>query len=250
MAATNQHYIYGIHAVLAAIKNHPENVINIFLINERKDRRAQEIITLANEHNIIVQTVHKKKLVGVAAEENHQGVIALIKNTPVLTESDLFNIISKQKNKSFLLVLDSIQDPHNLGACLRSAEAAGVHAVIATRNNSASLTAVARKVASGAAENIPFIQVTNLAVILKKIKELGVWVVGADVSAEKTIFNFDFTGPIAIVMGAEEKGMRHLTRELCDHLVNIPMFGQVTSLNVSVATGIFLYLALQQRIGY
>lgn len=248
MSANNQYYIYGIHTVLAAISRQPENIINIFLVNERKDKRVQEIIDLARKYNISIQTMQKKNLPYDISEQQHQGVLVLIKSTSVLQENDLLKIIETQKEKTFLLILDSVQDPHNLGACLRTSDAAGVHAVITTKDNAASLNATVRKVASGAAEHVPFVQVTNLATTIKKIKEAGVWVIGADLVAEKNIFNFDFTGPIAIVMGSEGTGMRRLTRDLCDHLINIPMFGSVSSLNVSVATGIFLYAALHQRI--
>ena len=163
------------------------------------------------------------------------------------SEADLENILMNLQTPAFLLILDGVQDPHNLGACLRSADAAGVHAVIAPKDKSVGLTSTVSKVASGAAETVPFIQVTNLARTLRFLKENNIWIIGADALADKAIFDSDLTAPIALVLGAEGSGMRRLTREHCDLLVNIPMSGSVSSLNVSVAAGIFLFEATRQR---
>ena len=181
-----------------------------------------------------------------AKDEQHQGIIANVKAARTLNEKDLDDIIAKETTP-FFLVLDGVTDPHNLGACLRSADAAGVHGVIVPKDKSAKLNGTARKVACGAAETVPFIQVTNLARTLRDIKEAGVWVVGTAGETDTTLFNANLTGPMAVVMGAEGDGMRRLTREHCDELVKIPMVGTVSSLNVSVATGICLFEVLRQR---
>lgn len=165
----------------------------------------------------------------------------------VRNEDDLFDILDSLKEPPFLLILDGVQDPHNLGACLRSADAAGVHAVIAPKDRAVSLTDTVRKIACGAAEHVPFVTVTNLARTLKELKEAGLWLVGTADGAEQSLYDIDLTGPLALVMGAEGKGLRRLTREHCDFLVHIPMAGSVECLNVSVATGVCLFEAVRQR---
>jgi 23S rRNA (guanosine2251-2'-O)-methyltransferase len=183
----------------------------------------------------------------MAHEANHQGVIAFCQSTESYSEDDLQALLEGLDVPPFLLILDGVQDPHNLGACFRSADAAGVHAIIAPKDKSVGLTAVVSKVASGAAEAVPFVQVTNLARTLEILKEMGIWVYGAAGEAEQTLYQADLRGPIAIVLGSEGEGLRRLTRERCDVLLKIPMHGSVSSLNVSVATGIFLFEALRQR---
>lgn len=242
--------IYGLHTVHALLTHHPEHVLELFVLNSREDERLQAIIQLAKQFGLAVQAVSREKLDQMAANSQHQGVVARARSHTPLNENDLAQLLKSLKEPAFLLVLDNITDPHNLGACLRTAEAVGVHAVIAPRDKSAALTPVARKTASGAAEVLPFIQVTNLARTLKQLADEGVWCVGTALTPEaKSIYDVDLKGSLAIVMGAEGAGMRRLTKEHCDTLTYIPMQGSVQSLNVSVATGIALYEAFRQRRG-
>jgi len=183
----------------------------------------------------------------LAAGANHQGVIAEVEGAVAREESALWRLLDTLEAAPFLLVLDGVQDPHNLGACLRTAEGAGVHAVIAPKDNAVGLTPAARKVASGAAETVPFVQVTNLVRSMEKIKKLGIWFIGTSDKASADVYSQNFKTPTAIVMGAEGKGLRRLTEEHCDELISIPMAGQVSSLNVSVATGVCLYEVVRQR---
>tara|TARA_R110000822_G_scaffold15732_12_gene54070 strand:+ start:263 stop:793 length:531 start_codon:yes stop_codon:yes gene_type:complete len=176
-------------------------------------------------------------------------VVAAVTESREWTEDDLLTQLAASDKPPFLLVLDGVTDPHNLGACMRTCDAVGIQAVIVPKDKSASLTAVARKVACGAAETVPFVRVTNLARFLRTLKDQGVWLIGTAGEAEATVYQADFKGPVALVMGAEGTGMRRLTREHCDQLINIPMLGHVDSLNVSVATGVCLYEALRQRLG-
>ena len=173
--------------------------------------------------------------------------MARLNQKPQVTERDLTALVESLEEPAFLLVLDGIQDPYNLGACIRTANAAGMHAVIAPRDRASGITAVVRKVASGAVEAIPFIPVTNLARVLRHLQDSGVWIVGTDEEADTTLYDIDLSGPIALVLGAEGKGLRRLTRDHCDHIVKIPMAGTVESLNVSVAAGICIYEAMRQR---
>lgn len=241
-------WIFGLHTVEFALQNHPESVLALWAQAGRHDHRLTRIIRLAEQAGIAVQVVERASLDRrVSTDARHQGVIAQVKDTPAWHESDIDTIIEKSGPASLLLVLDGVQDPHNLGACLRTANAAGVQAVIAPRDNAAALTPVARKVASGAAEITPFIQVGNLSRCLKHLQSLGVWIIGTSGDAAQNVYQTDFNRPVAIVMGAEGGGLRRLTRESCDELVSIPMMGQVESLNVSVAAGVCLYAVLQQR---
>ncbi len=180
-------------------------------------------------------------------EANHQGVVAFCAKTHVYSEAELKQLLQELDKPPFLLVLDGVQDPHNLGACFRSADAAGVHAIIAPKDKSVGITPVVSKVACGAAETVPFVQVTNLARTLEDLKEMGIWIYGAAGEAEKTVYQTDLAGAVAIVLGAEGDGLRRLTRDTCDGLVKIPMLGSVSSLNVSVATGILLFEVVRQR---
>ncbi len=239
--------VYGLHAVQAVLKTAPERITTLMVLAGREDQRLQKILQLACRQGISCQPVGRKKLDALVQEENHQGVVALCRPGELHDEAFLMARLRQLAEPAFLLVLDGVTDPHNLGACLRSAEAAGVHAVIAPKDNAAGLNATARKVACGAAEVLPFIAVTNLARTLNQLREQGVWVKGAAGEAETHIHQSDLTGSLALVMGAEGTGLRRLTRECCDELVKIPMLGTVSSLNVSVATGICLFEAVRQR---
>jgi len=238
---------FGLHSVQALLKSAPQRVNEVLVLEGRQDQRVQKVLASASKQDIKVRTVKKKELEKLAGEGSHQGVAAYTFPGELHDEGFLMNLIEGLTEAPFLLVLDGVTDPHNLGACLRSAEAAGVHAVIAPKDNSASLTAIARKVACGAAETLPYVPVTNLARTLKKLQELGVWIIGTAGEAEGTVYQGELKGPLALVMGAEEKGMRRLTREGCDGLIKIPMAGEVSSLNVSVATGVCLFEAVRQR---
>jgi 23S rRNA (guanosine2251-2'-O)-methyltransferase len=236
--------IFGFHSVEAIFASEPERFIEIYALKGRDDKRLSPIIEEARKFGISVQFMQRKALDNKSKGEQHQGIIANVIAAPTFNEKDA--IIAREETP-FLLVLDGITDPHNLGACLRSADAAGVHAIIVPKDKSAKLNGTARKVACGAAETVPLIQVTNLARTLREIKDAGVWVVGTAGETDVHVFDANLTGPMAIVMGAEGEGMRRLTREHCDVLVKIPMAGTVSSLNVSVATGICLFEVLRQR---
>jgi 23S rRNA (guanosine2251-2'-O)-methyltransferase len=239
--------IFGIHAVNAVLQKQPERIVRLLVTSERHDQKVQALIELAKQQRVRVDTMTRKELDHLTQEQNHQGVAAYCQKARQYNENNLEEIIDRVTHKPFLLILDGVQDPHNLGACLRSADAAGVDAVIAPKDKSVGITATVSKVASGAAESVPFIQVTNLARTLRFLKEKNIWIYGAAAEADKTLYEADLTSGIALVLGAEGKGLRHLTREHCDFLLNIPMHGSVSSLNVSVATGIFLFEAVRQR---
>ncbi|WP_209327301.1 23S rRNA (guanosine(2251)-2'-O)-methyltransferase RlmB [Pseudoalteromonas sp. PA2MD11] len=238
--------IFGFHSVEAILAKEPERFLEIYALKGREDKRLNPVIDQARKFGISVQFMQRKALDNKADGEQHQGIIANVKAARMYNEKDLDEIIAREETP-FLLVLDGITDPHNLGACLRSADAAGVHAIIVPKDKSAKLNGTARKVACGAAETVPLVQVTNLARTLREIKDAGVWVVGTAGETDTELFDANLTGPMAIVMGAEGDGMRRLTREHCDLLVKIPMAGSVSSLNVSVATGICLFEVLRQR---
>jgi 23S rRNA (guanosine2251-2'-O)-methyltransferase len=239
--------MFGLHAVQALLKSAPQRVIEIYMVQGRNDQRLQKIVNAAQSNGIHCQVVNRNKLDELVSDENHQGVVAVCTPGVTYDETWLFNLLDNLNEPAFLLILDGVTDPHNLGACMRSAEAAGVHAVIAPKDKSAGLTPIARKVACGAAEVLPFVPVTNLARTLKKLQDKGIWLFGAAGEAEHSIYESSLTGPIGILMGAEGDGLRRLTQDSCDHLMNIPMAGMVSSLNVSVATGICLFEAVRQR---
>lgn len=240
--------IVGIHAVRTALKHGAQRIQRLQFDAARKDRRLRQLLDDARAAGIQPQATDKDKLDRLTAGANHQGVVAHGEMPTSLGESALDELFAAIEEPPFLLVLDGVTDPHNLGACLRSADGAGVHAVIAPRDRAGGLTPVVCKVASGAAETVPFIQVTNLARTLRHLQDAHrVFVVGAAGESELELYQADLTGPLAIVMGAEGEGMRRLTRETCDQLLRLPMAGAVESLNVSVATGICLYEALRQR---
>jgi 23S rRNA (guanosine2251-2'-O)-methyltransferase len=237
--------IYGVHAVMSALRHHPENVLILQVFSQRRDKRLEELLALAYKAGIAVENVSRQVLDKQAGGGRHQGVIARVRQSQ--RSVDLGELLQALTGPALILVLDGVQDPHNLGACLRTAEAAGVDAVIVPKDKSVGLTAVARKAASGAAETITYIEVTNLARSLEHLKQAGVWITGADGDAEASLYDMDFSGPTALVLGAEGKGLRRLTKDHCDHLAHIPMRGSVASLNVSVATGVCLFEAVRQR---
>lgn len=240
--------IYGIHAVEALLKHHPKRVKQLYILEGRHDTKIQSITGLANQHHIKSKLCSREELNELTSEDIvHQGIIADVSPSQVWTEAMLLELLEQQTAAPLLLVLDGVTDPHNLGACLRTADAAGVHAVIIPKDKSATLNATVRKVACGAAEVIPLVAVTNLARTLEKLKNLGLWLVGTAGEVETIIYQQDLTIPTVLIMGAEGKGMRRLTRDYCDYLVKLPMLGSVTSLNVSVATGVCLFEALRQR---
>ena len=242
----SEELITGIHAVLAALKRHPERVQALWVSRERRDRRLGEILTAARAVGVKVHQVPRATLDRLAGER-HQGVAARVQETAVRRAEELGKFLDGLAGTPLLLVLDGVQDPHNLGACLRSAEAAGAHAVIVPRDNTAPLSAMARRAAAGAAESVPFFQVTNLARCLDGLKRRDIWLIGATQDADTELYKADLEGPLALVLGGEGKGLRRLTREHCDLLVRIPTTGAVGSLNVSVATGICLFEAVRQR---
>ncbi len=237
----------GIHAVRAALQVAPGRMKCLIVAEEGANRRVSEVVRQARELGVDVQSAPRAQLDRRADGERHQDLMALFDPDNIHSESELDGLLEKIAGPPFILVLDGVQDPHNLGACLRSAAAAGAHFVILTKDRSVGLTAVARRAASGAAESLPLLFSSNLARTLRALKKRGVWLVGATQSATQGLFQRDLTGPLAIILGSEGKGMRRLTEELCDYLVNIPMQGNVTSLNVSVATGVCLFEAVRQR---
>lgn len=238
--------IYGVHAVEALLRHHPKRVKQIWLAEGRSDPRVQTLIELANENRVAIGQAERREL-DAWVEGVHQGVVADVSPSQVWGEAMLDELLDRTEGAPLLLVLDGVTDPHNLGACLRSADAAGALAVIVPKDKSATLTPTVRKVACGAAEVIPLVAVTNLARTLEKLKQRGLWVVGTAGEAEQDLYQQDLTGPTILIMGAEGSGMRRLTRDLCDYLVRLPMAGSVSSLNVSVATGVCLFEALRQR---
>jgi len=241
--------IFGLHAIEALLEKQPERILHVHLQKDRQDQKLQKIMKVLAQYDIPVDLVARAVLDRMADHGNHQGIIATCSKTKIHTESELKTLLDNLTVPPLLLILDSIQDPHNLGACLRSADAAGVHAVIAPRDKSVGLTPTVTKVACGAAETVPFVQVTNLARSMESLKERGIWLFGLAGEATKSLYAENLKIPLAFVMGNEEKGLRHLTRETCDELLKIPMKGFVSSLNVSVSTGICLYEALRQRAG-
>ena len=243
-----QEWVYGLHAVLALLKTEPDRVVELRLQRGRNDQRLGKIRSLAQTLQIPLAPASRDEL-ETLAPGNHQGVVALCSQGEVRDEHFLFNLLENLARPPLLLILDGVTDPHNLGACLRTADGAGVDAVIAPKDRSVGITATVRKVACGAAETVPFVVVTNLARTLRALQESGLWVVGADGDAPGQLYSADLKGPLALVMGAEGDGMRRLTRDHCDLLVKLPMAGSVSSLNVSVATGVCLYEAVRQRGG-
>lgn len=240
-------YVFGLHAVRSLLRGGAAGVRALWVQAGRQDERLGELIERAGELGIAVETRPRRELDDLV-QGRHQGVVAQVAQQALRGEKALDEFLDGLGHIPFLLVLDGIQDPHNLGACLRSADAAGVDAVILPKDKSTGITPTVRKVACGAAETLPLFAVTNLARALKGLRERGIWLYGAAGEANKTLYEIDLTGAVALVMGNEGKGLRRLTREQCDDLLAIPMAGQVESLNVSVATGVCLFEARRQRL--
>ena len=241
--------VTGINSVRSALKFGAQGVAELWLDRRRRGRRLAELAVLAREAGIPIRQTDQDALDKAAAGANHQGVLARVRMPAARGERDLNGLMDGLDGPPLLLVLDGVTDPHNLGACLRSADGAGAAAVIAPKDKAVGLTPVAVKVASGAADAVPFVQVTNLARTLEALKERGIWLVGLSDSAPASLYQTDLKGPIALVLGSEGSGLRRLTAERCDLLASLPMRGRVESLNVSVAAGICLYEALRQRCG-
>ena len=251
---SSKEWVYGIHTVSELLKQNPQDVLELLLQEGREDRRINEVRQLADQAGVSWQSVERrdldKRLRNIQSGAVHQGVIALCRvGATVQDERALAALLDALKHPPLLLVLDEVTDPHNLGACLRTADAAGVDAVIVPKDKSAPLNMTARKVACGAADTIPFVAVTNLSRTLQELKARGIWISGAAGEATSSVYDMDFRVPTAIVMGSEGKGLRRLTREHCDYLVSIPMAGALSSLNVSVATGVCLFEVARQRRG-
>ena len=239
--------LHGFHAVTARIRQRPDSVLELYVDSQRRDPRMRELLKLAESAGVRIIQVDSKRLDGMAGHARPQGVAARVNAAQKVQHLD--DVLDTLPEPPLLLVLDGVQDPHNLGACLRSADAFGVHAVIAPKDRAVGLNATVEKVACGAAETVPYITVTNLARTLRELKERDIWVVGADGEAETGLYGFRHAGALAWVLGAEGEGLRRLTKDTCDELVRIPMLGSVESLNVSVSTGICLYEARRQREG-
>lgn len=242
---TDTRIIYGFHAIVSRLRKSPTMVKELYLDSAREDRRAQELMKTAEQSGARVMRVDEKRLDGLTHHARHQGVAARIGVARLATHIE--DVIETLQEPALLLILDGVTDPHNLGACLRVADAMGVHAVIAPKDRAVGINATVSKVASGAAESVPYIAVTNLARAMRELKDQGIWLVGADERAEQDLYAARLSGPTAWVLGAEGEGMRRLTRENCDELIRIPMLGSVESLNVSVSAGICLSESRRQR---
>jgi 23S rRNA (guanosine2251-2'-O)-methyltransferase len=242
----NVETIYGVHAVRVLLQRHPDRVLAVRLADKRDDPRVREVEELARRNGRPVQRVDANALKQMLGDVAHQGIVAEISPLPPWSEDDLLDALQGATNP-LLLALDGVQDPHNLGACLRTADACGALAVVVPKDRAAQVTATVRKVAVGAAETTPVVAVTNLVRTLKLLKEAGLWVVGADAEGAKLAHEADFKGGTVLVLGAEGSGLRHLTRQTCDWMVRLPLLGTVESLNVSVAAGMLLYEAVRQR---
>ncbi|MCB1668013.1 MAG: 23S rRNA (guanosine(2251)-2'-O)-methyltransferase RlmB [Porticoccaceae bacterium] len=239
-------WVFGVHAVQAMLKTSAGKIQELRLQKGRDDQRFKKIQSMAEQQGVPTSWVLRSDL-DTLADGQHQGVAALCEGADVQDENFLSDLLVSLDHPPLILVLDGVTDPHNLGACLRSCDAAGVDVVVAPKDRSVGITPVVKKVACGAAESVPLVVVTNLARTLKFLQQQGVWVVGTAGEAQQLIYEADLSGPLALVMGAEEKGLRRLTRENCDLLVKLPMAGAVSSLNVSVASGVCLFEAVRQR---
>jgi 23S rRNA (guanosine2251-2'-O)-methyltransferase len=238
-------HIHGFHAVVAKLRHDPEGVREIYLAAGRQDGRSRDLVQLAESRGVRIVSVDAARLDSLTKGERHQGVVAKVAAQQKYVTLD--DVLDNLAEPALLLVLDGVTDPHNLGACLRVADAAGAHAVVAPKDRACGLNATAIKVASGAADTVPYIVVTNLARSLREIKERGIWTIGAAGEATRDLYAIEQKGATAWVLGAEGEGLRRLTRETCDELAKIPMYGAVESLNVSVASGICLFEARRQR---
>lgn len=241
-------YVYGLHAVTALLNNRHRVVKQLYVNQERADQRLQSLLILAGERKIPVESLSVQKMNQRFAEFTHQGVVASAGVLPNYNEADLLPLLADSKKPSLILILDGVTDPHNLGACLRTADAAGVDFVIIPKDKNVGITPVVSKVACGAAESIPLVRVTNLVRAMEVIKQEGIWIYGAAGEVKESVYQLDFTSSTAFVLGAEGTGLRRLTRDHCDNLFALPMLGSVESLNVSVATALALYEAVRQRL--
>ncbi|MDR3388473.1 MAG: 23S rRNA (guanosine(2251)-2'-O)-methyltransferase RlmB [Rudaea sp.] len=241
--------LFGIHSIEAALTHDPKNILELYFESDSQNARIKELSERARDLGLKPHSRPREALDRMTGGARHQGAVARYKAPPPRSESELYELVDKQEKDTFLLVLDGVTDPHNLGACLRSAEAAGVTAVVVPKDKAAGITPTVRRASSGAADRIAFFAVTNLARTLKALKDRGVWLVGLAGDVEQDFYKLDLKGPLAIVVGSEGEGMRRLTRESCDFVAHIPMRGSVESLNVSVATGVALFEALRQRGG-
>ena len=237
--------LFGFHAVGVRLKTAPKSVVEVYYEATRKDARMRQFLDRAREAGARLIEADSERIAKLAGSHGHQGVAARVE--PVQQARSLDDLLDAVEGPPLLLVLDGVTDPHNLGACLRVADGAGAHAVIAPKDHAVGINATVAKVASGAAETMPYFMVTNLARTLGELKERNIWCIGTSDDAPKTVYQVDLKGPVALVLGAEGDGMRQLTRKTCDELVSIPMKGAVESLNVSVASGVCLYEALRQR---
>jgi 23S rRNA (guanosine2251-2'-O)-methyltransferase len=249
MSSSPHKVLFGFHAVGVRLKTAPKSVIEVFYDASRRDARMRQFTDRAREAGVRLIESDGLRLAKMCGSHGHQGVVARVDAVAQVTSLDelLEQLEEAGTAQPLLLVLDGVTDPHNLGACLRVADGAGAQAVVAPKDHAAGINATVSKVASGAAETVPYFMVTNLARTLGELKERNIWCIGTSDDAEKTIYDVDLTGPVALVLGAEGEGMRQLTRKTCDELVRIPMHGAVESLNVSVASGVCLYEALRQR---
>jgi len=248
VAESKRNFVYGLHAINAVLERAPERVLELWLAQPRDDARSRDLRERAQTAGLRVQSVAAEALAKLVGDVAHQGAVAAVRPLKAWDEHDLLESLSQAAADPLLLILDGVTDPHNLGACLRTADAAGVHAVLIPKDRAATVDGVVRKVAAGAAEFVPVASVTNLARTIDLLKQRGIWVVGTDGEAPQTLYGADLKRPLALVLGAEGAGMRRLTRERCDFLVRIPMAGQVESLNVSVAAGVALFEARRQRL--
>jgi 23S rRNA (guanosine2251-2'-O)-methyltransferase len=245
MSTSSHRVLFGFHAITVRIKTAPQSVIELHVESDRRDARMRQFVARAKEAGVKVVDSDADRLTKLAGNPRHQGVVARVE--AVVMPHSLDEVIENVDGPALVLVLDGVTDPHNLGACLRVADGAGAHCVIAPKDHAVGVNATVAKVASGAAETVPYLMVTNLARSLGELKEHGLTIVGTSDDAEQTLYDIDLSGPVALVLGAEGDGMRQLTRKTCDVLVRIPMAGAVESLNVSVASGVCLYEALRQR---
>lgn len=239
--------IFGIHPVESALQKHPDRINVLMLSEDRRDQRLHNLREQAEANGVRWRWVPKEKLDQLSQKGRHQGALVRCQPLAIRGEHELASFLESLAQPPFLLVLDGVQDPHNLGACLRTASGVGVDAVVIPRDRSSPLTGTVHRVASGAVESLPLFQVTNLARVLRMLKEAGVWLVGLDERGESELHHTDLRGALALVLGAEGQGLRRLSKEVCDLLIKIPMHGEVSSLNVSVAAGVCLYEALRQR---
>jgi 23S rRNA (guanosine2251-2'-O)-methyltransferase len=237
--------IHGFHAVISRVRQNAASIREVYVDQARDDRRVRELRALVEGHGLRLMLVDAKRLDGMTGNERHQGVAARVEAAKLPTHVD--DVLEALSEPPLLLILDGVTDPHNLGACLRVADAMGAHAVVAPKDRAVGLNATVAKVASGAAETVPYIAVTNLARTMRELKDRGVWLIGADEQGEQSLFDAKLDGALGWVLGAEGEGMRRLTRESCDLLVRIPMLGSVESLNVSVSAGICLAETRRQR---